>query len=164
MLFQLQLLLLLRRRPWGLNNFAVQRETLSLLFHQKLYTIFSDDFGLSLSLSLSAQSYPSCAPSKEVVWRKRGERNFFFFSFFFFSLRENVQIFFPSSVNVRASKRSFNKRVGPLGTTMAEACWGHDEHFQLTLDGQHLTLSLLLRYGRARTRSFWAAVSFIDNR
>jgi hypothetical protein len=161
MLFQLLLLLLLSR-PWGLNNFAVQRETLSLCYSTKSCTQYSRMTLDFLSLSLLSPIHLVRLQRKSYGGKGGNETSSSFR--FSFSLRENVQIFFPSSVNVRASKRSFNKRVGPLGTTMAEACWGHDEHFQLTLDGQHLTLSLLLRYGRARARSFWAAVSFIDNR
>lgn len=109
MLFQLLLLLLLRRRPWGLNNFAVQRETLSLLFHQKLYTIFSDDFGLSLSLSLCSVLSILCAFKGSRMEEKGGTKLFLLFLFFFFSSRKCSNLF-PIVSKCASVKKIFQQK------------------------------------------------------
>ena len=142
MLFQLLLRLL--RRPWGLNNFAAAGDSLSI--YSTSYTQYSRmtlDFLSLLVLSILCLQRKSYGKGK---------------TFF-----EKFQIFFPSSVECWTCerKKTFQQKGwapsrpeqhlrGPLG---------HDEHFQLTLDGNHLTLSLSAEIW-ARARSFLAAVLY----
>lgn len=82
MLFQLLLLLLLSR-PWGLNNFAVQRETLSLCYSTKSCTQYSRMTLDFLSLSLCSVLSILCAFKGSRMEEKGGTKLLLLFVFLF---------------------------------------------------------------------------------